>query len=172
MSTLYVDNLEPNLGSRVMAAGHVVQAVQATSTTNVQVTTAGGGTTWHDGGATVTITPTAASSKVLILNSATGIHNPVSSGSLGCRILRNVDGGGWDVVSQRSRQGYGGSSLGTYYGVNWDYNYLDSPNTTSQVQYKVQFNMESGGNIRYNSIDNNYSPQTSESSLIVMEIAQ
>ena len=144
MSTLYVDNLEPNLGSRVMAAGHVVQAVQATSTTNVQVTTAGGGTTWHDGGATVTITPTAASSKVLILNSVTGIHNPVSSGSLGCRILRNVDGGGWDVVSQRSRQGYGGSSLGTYYGVNWDYNYLDSPNTTSQVQYKVQFNMESG----------------------------
>ena len=171
MSTLYVDNLEPNLGSRVMAAGHVVQAKQAASTTYLEITS-GSATTWYDGGATVTITPTAANSKVLILNSATGIHNPTSSGSIGCRILRNVNGGGWDVVSHRARQGYGGSSLGTYYSVNWDYNYLDSPNTTSSVQYKIQINMESGGNLRYNSTDNSYSPTTSESSLIVMEIAQ
>ena len=70
MSTLYVDNLQPNLGSRVMAAGHVVQVVQATSTTNLTVSSGGGGTTWNDSGATVTITPTVASSKVLVLNSA------------------------------------------------------------------------------------------------------
>lgn len=31
MSVLYVDNLQPNLGSRVMAAGHVVQVKQASS---------------------------------------------------------------------------------------------------------------------------------------------
>lgn len=172
MSTLYVDNLEPNLGSRVMAAGHVVQAKQAVDTTEVEVSSAGGGTTWHDGGAVVTITPTAASSKVLILNSAGGIHSPATSGSVGCRILRNINGGGWNVVSQRARQGYGGAALGTYYGVSWDYNYLDSPNTTSSVQYKIQFNMEKAGNLRYNSDDGSYSPATSESSLIVMEIAQ
>lgn len=171
MSTLYVDNLEPNLGSRVMAAGHVVQAKQATSTTEVQVTS-GSPTTWYDGGATVTITPTAANSKILILNSATGIHYPTNSGSLGCRILRNVNGGGWDIVSSRARQGYGGSALSTYYSVNWDYKFLDSPNTTSSVQYKMQFNMEVGGNIRYNGNDSQYTPNTSESSLIVMEIAQ
>ena len=169
MSTLYVDNLEPNLGSRVMAAGHVVQAVQATSTTYLEISTSG---SWYDAGAVVTITPTAASSKVLILNSATGIHNPTSSGSIACRILRNVNSGGWNTVSHRARQGYGGSSLGTYYSVNWDYNYLDSPNTTSSVQYKIQIHMEAGGNLRYNSTDNSYSPNTSESSLIVMEIAQ
>ena len=39
MSTLYVDNLEPNLGSRVLAAGHVVQVVQATHTTQTELTT-------------------------------------------------------------------------------------------------------------------------------------
>lgn len=172
MSTLYVDNLEPNLGSRVMAAGHVVQAKQATDTTEVQVTSAGSGTTWHDGGATVTITPTAANSKILILNSAAGIHSPSSSGSVGCRILRNVNGGGWEIVSSRSRQGYGGSSLGTYYGVSFDYKFLDSPNTTLSVQYKMQFNMEAGGNLRYNGDDNQYTPTTSESCLIVMEVAQ
>jgi len=172
MSTLYVDNLQPNLGSRVMAAGHVVQAKQAASTTYLEISSGGGGTTWHDAGAIVTITPTATSSKVLILNSATGIHNPTTSGSIACRILRNVNGGGWNVVTHRARQGYGGSGLGTYYSVQWDYNYLDSPNTTSSVQYKIQINMEAGGNLRYNSSDSTYSPQTSESSLIVMEIAQ
>lgn len=177
MSTLYVDNLEPNLGSQVEIpdmkplAGSVVQVVQATNTTELTLTTSGA-TTWYDAGAVVTITPTAASSKVLVLNSAAGIHNPTASGSIACRILRNVNGGGWDVVSHRARQGYAGSSLGTYYSVQWDYNYLDSPNTTSSVQYKIQINMEAGGNLRYNSTDSTYSPQTSESSLIVMEIAQ
>jgi hypothetical protein len=171
MSTLYVDNLQPNLGSRVMAAGHVVQVVQATSTTNLTVSSGGGGTTWNDAGAIVTITPTVASSKVLVLNSGAGIFSATVAGSCGCRILRNINGAGWNVVSQRARQGYS-AALGGYLPINWDYNYLDSPNTTSSVQYKIQINMEENGNIRYNSDDGSYSPTTSESSLIVMEIAQ
>ena len=63
MSTLYVDNLQPNLGSRVMAAGHVVQVVSAETNSQVQNTT----TSYIDTGLTATITPTSASSKIAIL---------------------------------------------------------------------------------------------------------
>ena len=76
MSTLYVDNLQPNLGSRVMAAGHVVQVVEGSSGT---FHTFNGVSGWLD--LTASITPTSASSLILVkvhLDGVTREDNAVS----------------------------------------------------------------------------------------------
>ena len=172
MSTLYVDNLQPNLGSRVMAAGHVVQVVQATSTTNTTLTA--GGIVWTNAGSAASITPASTSSKILILHSASGIVNQATSSSLGIRIVRNLNDGNGDTVTpaSRSRQAYDGNESGGYSPIMWDINYLDTPNTASQVTYKIQIAQENAGNVRFNDSDGSFSPTTSMSSLILMEIAQ
>lgn len=181
MSTLYVDNLEPNLGSQVAIpdlkplAGSVVQVVQGTNTTELTLTA--GGVVWTNAGAQVNITPTSSSNKILILNSAAGIYNQSTSGSHSIRIVRNLNDGNGDTVTDayRTRQGYGGTELGGYAGISWDINYLDSPNTTNQITYKIQIAQERAGNLRYNSNDGSseYGGKNwSRSMLILMEIAQ
>lgn len=178
MSTLYVDNLQPNLGSQVEIpdlkplAGSVVQVVQATSTTILELTA--GGVVWTNAGSAASITPTSSSNKILIMNSAGGIYNQSTSGSFGIRIVRNLNDGNGDTVTpaSRSRHGFGGSEFGGYASINWDIKYLDSPNTTNQVTYKVQIAQENAGNVRYNDYDNQFSPSSSMSMLILMEIAQ
>jgi hypothetical protein len=100
--------------------------------------------------------------------------NQTTSSSLGLRVLRNLnDGNGYTVTqASRARQGYHGSQSGGYSPVNWDINYLDSPNTANQVTYKVQIAQENAGNVRYNTSDSDFTPNTSMSSLILMEVAQ
>ena len=180
MSTLYVDNLEPNLGSQVEIpdlkplAGSVVQVVQATSTTPLTLTA--GGVVWTNAGAALNITPTSSSNKILVLNSATGIVSQSTSGSLSLRLVRNLNDGNGDTVTDahRSRQGYQASGQ-SYIPINWDINYLDSPNTTNQVTYRIQIAQEQSGNLRYNDTDSSsgYGSRTwSRSMLIGLEIAQ
>ena len=180
MSTLYVDNLQPNLGSEVEIpdlkplAGSVVQVVQATSTTSLTLTA--GGVVWTNAGAALNITPTSASNKILIFNSAAGIVNQSSSGSLSIRLVRNLNDGNGDTVTDayRTRQGYQANGQ-DYIPMNWDINYLDSPNTTNQVTYRIQIAQEATGNLRYNDTDGSsgYGGKNwSRSMLIGLEIAQ
>ena len=63
MSTLYVDSLQPNLGSRVMAAGHVVQVVEDSIDTVIN------GSSTFSTLKSLSITPTSASSKIVIMYS-------------------------------------------------------------------------------------------------------
>ena len=62
MSTLYVDNLEPNLGSRVMAAGHVVQVARVTDNTTTTLAPGSGDFTV----VSLNFTPTSSSSLIRI----------------------------------------------------------------------------------------------------------
>ena len=105
MSTLYVDNLQPNLGSRVMAAGHVVQVVQGPYSNrlnfNQSLTT---GTTIYSA---PTITPTSSNSKILIMAQHTTERATGSSG--------DINGTGYVYTSiyegttQLATNGYSGS---------------------------------------------------------------
>ena len=63
MSTLYVDNLEPNLGGAVRAAGHVVQVGHATS--SAQIIYGTGSTSWITA-VTGSFTPKFSTSKVYV----------------------------------------------------------------------------------------------------------
>jgi hypothetical protein len=107
----------------------VVNATTATAAST-------GGTTFIDSNLTATITPTSATSKILVLISQNGItKNPGGSGAgLKLQLVRN------STVLTRI-QGYGGYTESSSY--NWiggvSSGYLDSPATTSATTYKTQF---------------------------------
>lgn len=127
--------------------GKVLQVVQGTTATNVTVAS----TTFTDTGLSASITPSATSSKILIIVSQPLYSYRESSlGGGAGRILR----GSTEVVN-----GYGanfntpiwldiGNRTGNYVvsSLVWTYHYLDSPNTTSSTTYKTQIRANSVAN--------------------------
>jgi len=162
MSTIYVDNLSPNLGSRVLAAGHVVQVVNSNLSSNFTTTSS-----TPTAVVSVSITPTSTSSKILI--SVFGMYYKNNTG------VTSAGAGHWNI----SRNG---TKLP---GVNWPDNagayvvwtgsngnehiqpvvgaFLDSPATTSSTTYAL-----------YLSSDNNSSSHIvyKGAEIIAQEIAQ
>lgn len=167
MSTLYVDNLQPNLGSQVEIpdlkplAGSVVDVIQNTSGTSVQMTATN---TWTDVNPTVTITPKSTSNKIMVSH-----HAPVMAYQ--------------GTYNQHFRLLRGSTELiqfGRFYTVlptnGWQsytiaFQYLDEPNTTSAVTYKIQMLMTGGTNpqMRHNNVTGSFTPTCMTTA---MEIAQ
>jgi hypothetical protein len=115
--------------------GNILQVVSATYGTNTTSSSA----TFADTGLTATITPSSASSKILILVYQNGVGK-VNNHYVKLRLLRSVteiivfeNEGGWTNSTATNRIG----SVGTCY--------LDSPNTTSATTYKTQFASAAGG---------------------------
>ena len=173
MSTLYVDNLEPNLGSRVMAAGHVVQVKEAEAPSSGVVTFTS--STFTDIGLSVSITPTSASSKFLIIYTCPVFVLGSGAGGIGggFRLYR-------DSVSIDDPQGDGSGALGSWMNLSfasgyWDFfhtavgNMMDTPNTTSAINYNVKYSHRAGTNSRIGYNGSNYHPRCR---MTVMEIAQ
>jgi hypothetical protein len=119
-----------------MYSGAVLQVVQATTNTNVSVTTGG----YTDTTLTATITPTSSSSKILVLvNQNFIMSNGGASQYGGIRLLRDSTVIFYPAEFSSAPVDYG---LGTYgfagvYG-RASINYLDSPATTSAITYKTQ----------------------------------
>ena len=142
MSTLYVDNLEPNLGSRVLAAGHVVQVVQGTYSTETLSTS----TSYTDTGLQATITPTATSSKIMIFVSLSnsGVLNNAGADGRG---HFGIDRSGSTLYESHCRAyDYGNSGVIMF--APFEMSYLDSPSTTSATTYKLQQRLNTGHSIR------------------------
>jgi len=135
MSTLYVDNLEPNLTSGVHVPGHVIQVQQTIY--DAQVTLGSDGK-WIDV-MSGSITPLFNDSKIIVEFDTGGIA--YSSQDASIRILRSVSGSDTEIV-KRARQGY--NSLGNWDGIPFHVVYMDSPTTTSQITYKVQAKKTAG----------------------------
>ena len=117
--------------------GKVLQVVTATYAT--QTTTAS--TTYADTGLTATITPSLASSKVLILvTQSIGIETTSSATDVGgaIRLLRDSTGVFNDTAEYQTSY-WTNQGSGTFFIVNYtNIMYLDSPNTTSATTYKTQ----------------------------------
>jgi hypothetical protein len=138
--------------------GKVLQVVNATYGTTVTVTTA----SFTDTGLTATITPTSATSKVLIL-----INQFTVAERGGARAY-----GGWQYLRGATVLNTGGIVYGTYTGganSSWagfvSASWLDSPATTSATTYKTQgrpYDTDLSGNVTYNN--------TFYSSITLMEI--
>ncbi len=153
MSILKVDTLQPATAARVLSAGHVVQVVQGTSTASA---TLGSNNTHVDSGLTATITPTSATSKVLVLHSSSIAYQGNAD-----HILRLVRGS--TVVYQLNFYN-NGSTLGNMTGA---FQFFDSPATTSATTYKTT-NYKNAGELYYN-----YNNEVSTTStLTLMEVAQ
>lgn len=141
MSTLYVDNLQPNLGSRVMAAGHVVQVVQGASSADINfASTLSIGTTIYTG---PTITPTSTSSKILVMAQHSTEKNTGSIGSLsGTNYIFTSIYEGTTQLASNSSSGSLANAHGHYAPVNSRQHasgsLLYSPNTTSPLTFYIK----------------------------------
>ena len=152
MSTLYVDTItEKTLGNGVQiadlvpAAGSVVQVVSATKTDKQSTTSS---TAVDITGLSVSITPTSASSKMLVrcdinyggnLNvyiaffvKRDAANMVLSTAATGNQINATFSGGGDNNNHDFKLNGV-------------SHTYLDSPATTSAITYKVQFASTNGG---------------------------
>jgi len=113
-----------------MPAGSVIQVVHHKHDPGTLSTTS---TTLIDTGLTVTLTPTSASSKFLILASMWEVYIPDANKAIGLAINRNGT-----VIGDHNGATIGfQSSTSNYFNVNMQY--FDSPNTTSPLTYKIQF---------------------------------
>jgi hypothetical protein len=158
--------------AKTIGTGAVLQVVQGTTTTEVTVT----GTTFTDTTLTASITPISTSSKILILTSQTYYVRRASSayGLCGARLLRGTTTI-WNPNPEDSSGSYGhgiyllGTSTTTSAYGTIDFNYLDSPSTTSATTYKTQIRAYTSTGVV--SAQENGATQPAASSIILMEIS-
>jgi len=125
------------------AGGKVLQVVNATYGTAAQIAS----TTWTDTGLTASITPSATTSKVLVLVQMNGVGKSGSAAAgVGFRVLRGAS----SIIQFEELAGYSAANDNDIGGSGTTY--LDSPATTSSTTYKVQFNNYGGasGNAKIN----------------------
>jgi hypothetical protein len=143
--------------------GKVLQVVQGTNIQSSDLVIAS--TTFTDTGLSVTITPSASTSKILILVFQKLGAARTSTGTTGAkfRILRNST-----EISATNKSGTNSmefTNQNTYFSSWFNFHYLDSPASTSALTYKAQVcvNSTTGGiQAEINS--------TFESNIIAMEI--
>ena len=148
MGTLTVDNL--NLaGTSVTQVGKVLQVQSAfksdtdstTSTSDVAIS-----------GLSLTLTPASTSSKVLVqfdVGTTGNNHNAHSFYT----VYRSIGGGSYNALGQGTCVGSYNYASGAYAANNYyhavGHCFLDSPNTTSEITYKLYFRSSSGSYTMY-----------------------
>ena len=144
MGTLTVDNL--NLaGTSVTQVGKVLQVQSAfksdtdstTSTSDVAIS-----------GLSLTLTPASTSSKVLVQFDVGTAGNNASSHFF-FTVYRSIGGGSYSAIGQGTGGGSYNYASAHYATSNNNYsalggNFLDSPNTTSEITYKLYFRTSAG----------------------------
>ena len=118
---------------RLNRAGNILQVVNATYSTQVTNNTS----TYADTGLSASITPSSASSKVIIIVNQSGVIKTISNVDNGCslRLLRNSTN---ILANFVIAAGYTGTAAINVVGTQ-SACYIDSPATTSAVTYKTQF---------------------------------
>ena len=149
--------------------------LQVITTTKTDVTTSTTSTSFVDiAGFTVDITPSAATSKVLIMVTAN-----MGSGNLYRNQLRLMRDStpifiGDQLGSNRARSTWFTAMTDAQTTYNAAGTYLDSPNTTSAITYKLQWAIETGITVYLNRPENNgtdiFKYGTSSSTITVMEV--
>jgi|14BtaG_2_1085337.scaffolds.fasta_scaffold13871_5 hypothetical protein len=132
--------------------GKVLQVVQATKNTEI-----GLGTSYADL-MTLTITPSLASSKILVSITAGGMAN--TGNDIHFRLKRGAS----SVIWQSAR--YGFTTTG-WSPAPWVNQYLDSPNTTSATAYTYSAKRDTSGDVRFTDLG---SGSTNAGVMIAMEI--
>jgi hypothetical protein len=155
------------------ASGKILQVVQATKLD----TFSSSSTTGEDiTGLSVTITPSSATSKILVM---TDVKISGSTGGGGVLLLRGstviYQGDGSGSRAQYSHFSYGGTDTGILFGnISASLNYLDSPASASALTYKLQAKVASASYPIYvnrTGYDAGSYAVSLPSSIIVMEVA-
>lgn len=146
------------------SGGKVLQVVSAVYSTQTDITS----TTMTDTGLSVSITPSSASSKVLILVSQQLMfYRTAKQAAGGLRLLRGAS----EIFEVAGTSTVGLIAEGTgwtdsYYGSSFSLVYLDSPATTSATTYKTQANVKS--TLNSGTVSAQYA--SADSSIIALEI--
>lgn len=140
------------------SGGKVLQVVMGTTSTLTQSTSS----TFADTTLTATITPSSATSKVLVLVNQNGIGKNANATAILFRLLR-----GSTTIIDFERNATEGPTTANYVGSS-STSYLDSPATTSATTYKTQFaNKDAVGTV---SVQIGHAGTNSTSTIILMEI--
>ena len=120
--------------SLIKGGGKVNQVVSTAKTDTTSTTS----TSYADvSGMSVAITPSASSSKVLVLVMAQG---SLDDGGLSFKVVRgSTDILRGDAASNRARGVFGGTSYLQSHMQGFNYSFLDSPSSTSELTYKLQW---------------------------------
>jgi hypothetical protein len=143
-----------------MPAGAVLQVVQGVYGTATQIQS----TTFTDTGLTASITPTSATSKILVIVSQPGFCQYVSGGNA---IIPNLCRNGSEIL----RLGQSQSTTTTFAPFSINVSYLDSPATTSSTTYKTQAKWSAGASSSNTIFLNWTSDINGNSTMVLMEIA-
>jgi hypothetical protein len=157
-STLTVDNIVgATSASTVHAPGHVIQVVNGTGASNINITTSS-----RVDVISLSITPKFATSKILVSICLADVGKGTSGNTYGrFWLMRNTG----DLIRIAGQVGYTNTTNNNSVG-SLSTSYLDSPSTTSSTTYKVQgANMQSSGTVEVGS-------STSISTITLLEIAQ
>ena len=114
---------------RLNRAGNVLQVVSATYGTQVGSST----NTYADTGLTASITPSSATSKILVIVNQAGCYKENNT-NLGLRLSR----GATDLLTFEAYGGYTNTAAFNGFG-SCSICYLDSPSSVSSVSYKTRF---------------------------------
>jgi hypothetical protein len=127
------------------SSGKILQVLQQTYST----ATSNGTETYADTGITLNITPSSASSKVLIFVTVAGMYRSANDCSARFQVMR-----GASSIHEFEKNIMNSGGVANQSGTTVT-NYLDSPATTSATTYKVQFrrNPAGGGTIYINLSD-------------------
>jgi hypothetical protein len=135
--TLVADSVEATglkWAAPAAGGGKVLQVVYGSTTTITDITSG----SYADTSLSATITPSAASSKVLIFTSQTAVIFSASLLSHSSRILRGATAIFTGGVGSDGHIDIGSYGSPVYLGDRFTMTYLDSPNTTSATTYKTQ----------------------------------
>ena len=159
-----------NIPKAALPTGSVLQVVQ-TVKTDVFTTSS---TSFVDvTGLSASITPTNATSKVLVIVSGYASPSGSNYAILGKLVRASTDIALGDARGSSTSASFGVSQSATQNSSFFGINFLDSPATTSSTTYKVQAAVESGGTLLFGgSYNSNASYNTSTPiTLTLMEIA-
>ena len=163
--SLLVDTInEKTTGNGVSIPGHIIQIVSQNFTTGASTTTAN---TFVATGKSVSITPTSASNKILLLGSIPIHASGISSGA---HAIFSIFRG---AVASGTNLGNANFGLGQVYSTSGDniamlsLNYIDTPATTSSVTYEIGITKRNPGITQTNLCVNN-----EHYNITLMEIAQ
>jgi len=149
MTTLYVDNIAPNLQSKVSApnlqlpSGSVLQVVESNMSGDGIFSTSSTG--FVDVGLSASITPTSTSSKILVRFNAGGVSRSATANeALRLQIVRGATSiyGSANIIYSTSSTSFEDFCLA--------YEVLDSPSTTSATTYKIQMRTRTGNTCSMN----------------------
>jgi len=125
------------------SGGKLLQVVQATYSTATTNTT----TTYADTGLTASITPSSASSRILVQ-----VSQPLfasASGALGVGATLKIMRGATNIVADVPNGNYASGADREAQQI-FSYSYVDSPATTSSTTYKTQFKKGQGDSAQVN----------------------